>query len=312
MSLSCLCGSLGDTLCGNTDIDGLITAGSETKRLAEETVELSNNTQEKGQKVIDFCRDVQDTLSNIGTNPKSFVQIMGLKDQMQETVAEAAEIDDMAQQCVDKSNQMKAAMERGVESLPPSSKEAIREDEETDDEMDKHLLDVDEDIQELEQCTESLKNMNFFTASQSGTRAFSGLVTKGEVCRTMFEQVKNFAASIARITQVFVQQNCCANFQAFVGEASDMIKCIRLSSLISAIATAAKRLIQAMINLIKVAWEKFARLLDEFPAAKKIENFVNGINPLNKVKTGELYKKSQLLKNRPRRMLGSVFRRSGS
>jgi uncharacterized phage infection (PIP) family protein YhgE len=276
MLLSCLCG----TLCGETDLKGLRAAGSDCHRLAAETVELAVGTEAKCQNVIDFAQDVKANLTEIGTkmNPSSFMAVMEYQDKMKDTMALAGEMDSLAGKCVDKSTEMSGAMQRGVDSLPQVTKDGI-EEMNTEDESDMKLLDLDKDIKEIENCTESLRNMDIFSVATSGSSAFGSIVNKGGLCKKMFERVEELSTSIARITQAFMQQSGCAQIQAALSETKNMLRCISLSSLMTKIAKAARRLIQAIFNLLSTAWNKFKDLLEQFGAAKKIKNFVNGISP---------------------------------
>jgi hypothetical protein len=276
MLLSCICG----TLCGETDFEGLRAAGSDCHRLAAETCELAVSTETKCQNVIDFAQDVMANLIGIGTkmNPSSLMAIMEYQDKMKDTMAIAGEMDALAGQCVNKSTEMSRAMQRGVDSLPQVTKGEI-EQMDTVEASDMKLIDLDKDIEEIENCTESLRNMDIFSAASSGSSAFGGLVNKGGLCKVMFERVEELSTSIARITQAFMQQSGCAQIQAAVSEAKNMLRCISLSSLMTKIAEAARRLIQAIFDLLSTAWNKFKDLLEQFGAAKKIKNFVNGIKP---------------------------------
>lgn len=276
MLLSCICG----TLCGETDLKGLRAAGSDCHRLAGETVELAVGTKTKCQSVIDFAQHVKANLTGIGTkmDPSSFMAIMEYQDKMKDTMALAGEMDDLAGQCVVKSTEMSGAMQRGVDSLPQVTKDEIAETT-SEDESDTKLLDLDKDIEEIENCTEGLRTMDIFSVATSGSSAFGSLVNKGELCKKMLERVEELSTSIARITQAFMQQSGCAQIQAALSETKNMLRCISLSNLMTKIATAARRLIQAIFNLLSVAWDKFKVLLEQFGAAKKIKNFVNGISP---------------------------------
>jgi hypothetical protein len=278
MLLSCICG----TLCGETDLKGLRAAGSDCHRLAGETVELAVGTKTKCQSVIDFAQHVKATLTGIGItkmDPSSFMAIMEYQDKMKDTMDLAGEMDDLAGQCVVKSTEMSGAMQRGVDSLPQVTRDEIAETTGGDDESDMKLLDLDKDIEEIENCTEGLRTMDIFSVATSGSRAFGSLVNKGEVCKKMLDRVEELSTSIARITQAFMQQSGCAQIQAALSETKNMLRCISLSNLMTKIAKAARRLIQAIFNLLSVAWDKFKVLLEQFGAAKKIKNFVNGISP---------------------------------
>ena len=267
------------------ETEGLFTAGNEVTLLAEEMMQLSVTTQARGQNVVGFAQEIKAAFSGLDSqiNASTFKTIMEVLDgdKMQDTIALAGEMDDLALECVDKSTKMTETMARGTASLPDSLKDEERASDRDGDEGDQELADLDGDIAELEECTENLQNMNIFSAATKGTRAFEGLVNKGGVVQTTFERIKELCTVVARAAQNVASETCCAQIQAGIDSIKAMLQSVRLSNLIKKLAEAAKRLISAIKNLIQVAWEKFQGFSEEFQAAKKIKNWVNGINPMN-------------------------------
>lgn len=258
-------------------------ASTDGKQLAEETIAICTDTQNKGRSVMNIAKETKSILSDLkGITPAKFMTIKnfvesGKKD---EIISMVTGMDDLAVQCSSKAAGMHDAMQRGVDSLPDVVKDENNNAQEGDTDHEEDALDFESDITELEECTENLKSMNLLSATTKGTSAFEGLISKSEVCQTVFEQIKELSASIARLSQTFMMDNCCAQIKAGMSSLKEMMKCLRLTNIIQTLADAGRRMITAFINLIKVAWRKIGDFLEEFPAAKKIKTFVDGLNPL--------------------------------
>lgn len=277
---------------------GVFSAGMEATELAEELMQLSSTTQTRGRNVVDFAGEIKGAFSSINSkmNASTFKAIMDVLngDKMKDTIALANELDDLALDCVNKSIKLKETVARGAESLPESVKKEGRGDDTDVDDGEQELADLGRDITELEECTASLRSMNIFSATTKGTRAFDGLINKGSVIQTTFERIKELCAIVARVSQNIVSETCCALIQAGIDTATAIFQSLRLSTLIEKLTEAGKRLIDAIKTLISVAWEKFQHFTEEFQAAKKIKNWVNGMNPINS-DAGNLFKQGAKL-----------------
>lgn len=250
----------------------------ECRQLAEETAGICVHALMKGQAVLNNSKEIKDSLDSLPTRNASantFVKITKLieNNKIKEAKDLVSEMDDMALMCADKSKAITIAMQKGVDSLPSPAKDHLQEeDRETDNEEE--LLDLSQDIEDLETCTRDIKRMNLFSAARSGADGFRGLLEKEELCRTMFGKIKDFAVSIVRLTDAFMNQNCCVQIGAAITNAGDLMKCIRLGALMSKIAEAVRKLFQAIIRFMQTALERIFHLAEEFQAAKKIKNFV--------------------------------------
>lgn len=260
----------------NADLDGLREAGSRCKQLADETSVLCDVARAKGDTVKSFTQDMKHSLEVFAgdIDASTFTDIKALiqDNKARQTIAVATEMDDIAFDMAMKSKEMTKAMTQGIESLPDPVREEL-EAEDTgagDDEVAaKQLSDVDNDIEELDTCTKSLNRMSVFTAATSGKDAFSGLASKEKVCQILFEKIKEVSSSVARLSQA-LNGNCCA----MLTSGNEMFKCLRLSKLMSKAANAAHRLIMAIINFIKTAWNKIEGFTEEFVTVKNPPSFV--------------------------------------
>lgn len=267
----------------NMDLGGLSEASDDGKRLAEETIALCNTTQQKSRSVINFAEDTETTLRDLdGVNPSKFMKVLELldDDKRKAMLSTVTGMDDLAIECSAKARGMQDAMQRGVDSMPDFIKDQANEEGDADRGPEEDIPDFEADITDLQECTKSLQSMNLFTAATTGTRAFEGLVNKSGVCQTVFEYIKNLSITVARISQGLQFDSCCAQLQGGLGTLKEMMKCLRLTNIIQTLADTGRRLIDAFVDLVKVAWEKFGHFVDEFNAAKKLQHWVGGLTPL--------------------------------
>ena len=283
--MSCFAACLGGGSSNGFDLNGAFTSGMEASKLAEELMELSSKTQTRSLSVVGVAGEIKETLGSISTkmNASTFKMITDILngEKMKETIALATEMDDLAIECVTKSIKMKETVARGAASIPVALKEGICAGDTDAKEGEQELEDLGRDISDLEECTSSLRSMNIFSASTKGVKAIDGITKKKSVIESTFQRIKDLCAIVARASQNLVSETCCGQIQAGIDTVNALFKSVRLSNLIEKLAEAGKRLLDAVKNLILVAWEKFQGFTEEFQAAKKIKNFINGINPMN-------------------------------
>ena len=288
--LSCMA----STFCGNAKMDDVQSSGIACRQFAEETAGICVNALKKQQSVDDYTREVKGALESLlptkHISASTYVTIKDLieNNKLKKAMVLASEMDDLALECAKKSKEITEMMQKGVDSLPDPVKHHVQdEDRETDDEDEEtmELLSITQDTEDLETCTRSIKRTNFFSMTGLGVDAFQGLCAKEELCQTMFGKIKEFAISIVRLTEAFMSQNCCAQISAVVSNTNDLIKCIRLSVLMSKIAEAVRKLIQAIIRFMQAVWERIERFAEEFQAANKIKSFI--VQPFKSSRIGK-------------------------
>jgi hypothetical protein len=286
---------------GGPDLTALFTAGTEATKLAEELRNLSTNTQTRGNDVVGFAQEIKATFSGLDSkmNASTFQTIAEMLkgDRMKDTIALSREMDDLAIECVSKSKAMVETVSRASQDLPASVKGGGLDmdiDAQTEEERNE-LRNLDGDITDLEECTNDLRTMNLFSAAINGTRAFDGLAKKGGMVQTTYERIKELCAMVARASQNLVSEACCSQMQAGIESIKAMLKSVQLSNLINKLAEAAKRLINAIKDLVVLAWEKIQNFAEQFQAGKKIKNWVNGLSPLNSTAGNVLKQGAQIM-----------------
>jgi hypothetical protein len=212
----------------------------------------------------------------------------------------------MAVQILAQAEDMKQALTRGIDSLPDDVKEeyeaaaavattdarsgsaaasdrdrAIQDDDDDAQLEIVKLLDVDQDIAELENsCNQSREGgeLNIFSAATTGSAVFAQTASKGNLCQSLFAQMKDLCGTVTKLAKALVlDNNCCARAVAIAAGVASLFRCRSLVNLLAKAAQAAQRLIQAIGNLIKQAWQRFLGFTQEFQAAKKLGKFVNGV-----------------------------------
>lgn len=192
---------------------------------------------------------------------------------MKDTIEVAREMEFMANDCVAKSRGMSETMERGLpewgkeEQAQQHGMSATRDlggDAGNDEEL---LQQYDSDIVEVNEWTDAICGTNLFTVVAKGKDAFGGLVGKVDICEHLFGKSKDLCTRVASLSQIVgADANCCAYVQA-VDLVKDMLKVIDLSQLVTKLAEIARRLVEAVVDLMKAAWSKFSLFSGDFQAA---------------------------------------------
>ncbi|KAL7532641.1 hypothetical protein ACHAXR_004753, partial [Thalassiosira sp. AJA248-18] len=263
------------------DVKAIKSAGGRVYTTSRETSTLCHDTISKAHEVVAFGLEMKDTLDGMsegGTLEASkFEIILDLVDgdRIREATTLAAELGDLALNCVEKSQDMMEAIELGIDSLPDFIEDRIenkldRATAKGGKDSDPDLPDVEEHCRELQSFVEEVEGVNLFTVMSSGKSAFDGLRAKGEVCESMFTTIRDFSEDISEVSDAI------QNFKLgmAVGSMKDMVRnawrCLRLSSLIKQFAEGVRKIINWMVNLFKRASEKLGSIWGALAHAKDV------------------------------------------
>ena len=282
-----------------TDVSGLLDAIGESKRLAEQTMEMCGLAQHKGRSVLlESSNGVRSSLGGLGggskaLSPTKFQTIANFLDESKrsEMVGVVQEMADLAVKSSENTRGMAVSLQRGMDCLP----DMVKTTDEDEDEAvvmqrsrdvagdDAIVSGLERDIAEIQECTESVRTMNLWTAATKGNHAFDSLSNKTEVCLTVLERIKELCGAVARIAQSLLLDNaanCCDQVSAAIRSFPELKNCLNLTTSVQALADAGMKLIQAFLSLVQVAWGQIANFLNDFPYAKRISNWVNRLNPM--------------------------------
>eukprot|EP00542_Grammatophora_oceanica_P017467 CAMPEP_0194029178 /NCGR_PEP_ID=MMETSP0009_2-20130614/2992_1 /TAXON_ID=210454 /ORGANISM="Grammatophora oceanica, Strain CCMP 410" /LENGTH=333 /DNA_ID=CAMNT_0038668783 /DNA_START=95 /DNA_END=1096 /DNA_ORIENTATION=- len=264
-------------------ISGLLDAGSKCKTLAEETSAICEKTQQKGKNVMNLADNVKKALGGMGTiNPAAYKSILDLLDGdgSEQIMNQVDQMRGMADECVSKSNEMATTMKQGADSLPQWMKDEAADPKEDSDGADDDTVatEFENDITDIEDCSRALQQMNLLSAATEGKSAFEGLTSKKEAFQSLFNKVKQLCKSVGRISQGFLfEGNCCAQIKKSVQAVREMLRCVKLSEMVQKLAVLGRRMVAAVVDLVKVAWKKFRSFTGEYSAASTMKNWFNKI-----------------------------------
>lgn len=267
----------------STDVSGLLSAGEETSRLAQELVELSNLTQEKDRCLIGYTERSRGTMEGLNERallkPEIFLKILDLVDdtKLGETIDTVRAMRLSSKECFDKSVALSKSIQKSIDCLP---KDMVEEQDKLDragaesseEEEEEENIDLEHEIADLKRCTEGIRDMNIFNAAHKGTRAFVGLLKECRLLDDLFDRIKELAAKVAQIAQAFMMDSCCAQVVAGISSLKDLKRSLKLSNIITKFADSCQRLVEAILELFETVKTTFAKFIPQFEAAKKIQN----------------------------------------
>ena len=200
---------------------------------------------------------------------------------MQSATLLAKELSTLSLQCVDKSQDMMASMERGIDALPDIVEPFVenkmkRASKRGQREGDPELPDVDASVNELQSLVTDVETVGLFTVVKRGSAAFEGLRRNGELSKDMFLSIQNFAENVESVSGSFRSlgtDNANAKDRLkLVGKvrtvAKDVWRCLRLSNLMKAFAEQVGKLIQWIITLFQMASAKLGAIWGALANAK--------------------------------------------
>jgi hypothetical protein len=263
------------------DIKGITRAGSDCYNAAKDTSELCITTIERAKEMVSFGDEIKSTLSSFatggGVNADTFQTIQDLVDgdQVKAATALAADMDKIALECVDKSVKMIESMERGVDALPDFVESRVENKMDAAAEKgardgDPEFPNVDQDVRELQERIREVDSVNLFTVMKSGVHAFTSLAQKGDLIKTLFTTIKDFAGTVLEVTESIRNYEVGSMMGKWRDLVKDLWRVLRLSSLIKAFAQAIGRLIKFIIKLFKKASEKLGQIWKALAHAKDI------------------------------------------
>jgi len=281
------------------DVVGIKRAGEECYTTARETSGLCKTTIEKAHEMVSFGQELQTTLDDVcqsaasgagsrnrGSNSFDASKFETIRElvqgsKMQSATLLAKELSTLSLQCVYKSQDMMASMEKGIDALPDIVEPFVenklkRASKRGQREGDPELPDVEASVNELQALVTDVETVGLFTVVKRGSAAFEGLRRNGELSKDMFLSIQNFAESVESVSGSFRSLGTDnANVKdklKMVGKvrtvAKDAWRCLRLSNLMKAFAEQVGKLIRWIITLFQMASAKLGAIWGALANAK--------------------------------------------
>lgn len=246
-------------------LGGIKEKARECKQAASETMEICNATQEKRQQMIHFASEIVETLTSLreAKNPAeilSAIQELTRGERVREAQQLAKGLDKAALGCVEKAKTMIELMDNSVNSLPGFIRNRLEPKDAHED-----LLDgLDKDIEDVETCVRSIKELNLVTAVQSGSEAFEQLSLKAQRSQTLFEKILEFASDVHGFSTAFDN----LDVRSLADHGKDIIECLRMTKCLRLVAEGAGRLMSVLISLFDFTADRISALWAALGKAK--------------------------------------------
>eukprot|EP00588_Corethron_pennatum_P023324 CAMPEP_0194330084 /NCGR_PEP_ID=MMETSP0171-20130528/50520_1 /TAXON_ID=218684 /ORGANISM="Corethron pennatum, Strain L29A3" /LENGTH=616 /DNA_ID=CAMNT_0039091031 /DNA_START=34 /DNA_END=1881 /DNA_ORIENTATION=+ len=275
------------------DFVGIKTAGEECYSTARETSGLCRVTIEKAQEMVAFGQELQTTLDNVCPNRNSNKKMDASKfeiirelvegDRIQSATQLAQDLGRLSLQCVEKSGDMMAAMEKGIDALPDVVQPFVDNKMKSAQKKgakkgDPALPDVDGSVRELQTLVADVETVTLFTVVGRGSAAFEGLRRKGELSKDMFLSIQNFAEAVESVSDsvrnvrdegigLGTSLTVLGNIRTV---AKSAWRCLRLSGLMKAFAEQVGTLIRWIVRLFQTASARLGSIWGALARAKDV------------------------------------------
>lgn len=218
------------------------------------------DAHDKSRSLLGKSQSIMAQLQSVGKiNRQTYhsVRELGTGDEIPDAIALAKGMDDLIVECTSKVTSMVDRVSEGFKNLPEIITDGFELNEQGKDTNDPEPVDVEGDIADLEASREAIEGSDIFSACKSGASGFSSVSTKTEMCTDMLVTVRDFST------------NCDSTIESFLGvwdlnsaitKIQEMCRLVSLGELMKQFASQIKRLILAIIELLKSAMEKFRNL----------------------------------------------------
>jgi hypothetical protein len=254
---------------------------------------LCENAKTKSLTLIDRSIRVKDMLQDMGElNVGSIAAFRDLADgeEINTAINIAMEMDDIVLECASKAVSMVDRVREGYSNLPPMVTEGIPENAGTSD-RDPAPANVEDNIVDLEASKEAINNANVLAAVQAGSRGFSNVSDKVGIAKELLVLLHSFAETCMHTIESFMGV---WDIQSAIDKIQEMCRIVKLGEMMKQFASQIKRLLMAVIELMKASIKKFKSMalsdLNIGNIAKKASDLVQNLNldDLSKVNLGKL------------------------
>jgi len=266
---------------------------------AKQARALCENAASKSSTLMERSIFIKDQLEDMGElNAGSISAFRKLSDgeEINTAIAIATEMDDIVLQCTNTAVAMVDRVREGFANLPPMVTEGIPESAGTS-ESDPEAADVEQNIVDLEASKDAIENANLLAAVHAGTRGFSNVSDNVVVAKELLALVQSFAETCMQTIESFMGV---WDVQSAIEKIQEMCRIVNLGEMMKQFASQIKRLLLAVIALMKASIHKFKNMnLSELnvgdlanQAAEMVQKFdLNDLKKVNLGNFGSFFKK---------------------
>ena len=231
-------------------------------QLVEKARALTVQAKTQSQDLMAKSRAIHGTLAGMKSLNRQSVQSMrelATGGEIQETIDLAKSMDDEVLQCTDQVSGMIDRVTEGFKNFPPILTDGFDMETAGKKEDDPEPLDVDEDVKELEASRQALEESDMINVIINGSRGFQGVSEKATICEKTMGLVEEFASGCKATVDSFMTV---WDLESAAQKLQDMSRIVKLGEIMKQFAQQMKKLVLAILSLLKSAMEKLAKGID--------------------------------------------------
>lgn len=254
---------------------------------------LCDHAKSKSATLIERSVRVRDLLQDMGDlNAGSLPAFRDLADgeEIRTAISIATEMDDIVLECAAKAVAMVDRVREGFSNLPPMVTEGISEDAGVSD-RDPEPANVEDNIVDLAASREAIASANIIAAVKVGSAGFSNVSDKVGIAKELLVMLQEFAETCRKTIESFMGV---WDIQSAIDRIQEMCRIVKLGEMMKQFADQIKRLLLAVIDLMKEAIDKF-KSIDVGDIAHNAVEMVQNLD-LNDLKDAGLNKLGSFFK----------------
>ena len=220
------------------------------------------DARDKSTALIVKSRTIHGSLESIGElNQQSIRTVRELSQggEIQDAIDLARNMDDVVLECSSKVETMIDRVSEGFKNIPPILTEGMDIQVVGRKEEDPEPLNVEKDVHELEESRQAMEEADIIAAIRAGKRGFAGVMEKAAICEQTLALMDTFAGDCNRTIESFLSS---WDLESASTKIKEMCRLVNLGELMKQFAQQVKRLLLAIVALMKAAMTKFSQ---DFP-----------------------------------------------
>lgn len=219
---------------------------------------LITNAHEKSALLIEKSRSIStqlDDLDNFNMDSIKAIQKLSEGGEINDAIELAGTMDDLVLDCTAKTVSMVERVTEGFQNLPEIIIADVNVQEEGKKDEDPEPDDIEASIGQLERSREAIDSSDIITATKASIDGFRGALDIEDTCQHILELVRGFAGDCNAVIDSFLGV---WDLESAMIKISEMCRIVRLGDLIKQFADQVKRLLKAIIALMKATVEKLS------------------------------------------------------
>lgn len=207
--------------------------------------------RDKSNLLIERSRSISDQMQDLGGFNKGSIEAarkLNEGNEIKEAINLATNMDDLVLECAGKVVIMVNRVTEGFQNLPDIITADIDVEEEGKIDDDPEPDDVEENVSDLEKTREEIETGDLVTVGKASVRGIRSALDNEDNCQNMLSSVDDFTGKCSSTIDSFLGV---WDLESAMEKMTQMCRLVRLGELIKQFAERIKRLLKAIINLMK-------------------------------------------------------------